>query len=154
MGEVMGKTTFTRVWLRATLSHSMTRALRAVCILMAVVVFAGCATMSVNTITNLTPSRLPRRDNGQYLMSVAFDSKQRTILKETIRVEVLVGEKVYPMVRTPLVESRWETYVPVSGDQDVVNYRYRISYDYKAIPEVDSMVTESRDYQLQFDAPW
>jgi len=110
--------------------------------------------MTVNTMTNLTPSRLPRKDNGQYMFSVAFDTRQRTIIKESIQAAVIIGERVYTMERTPLVPSRWETLIPVPEDQRLVNYRYRFQYDYKAVPEIKTMVVDSKDYQLQFDAPW
>ena len=132
----------------------MTNVLRVAGWAVAAVILAGCATMTVNTITNLTPSRLPRKDNGQYMFSVAFDSRQRTILKESIQASVLIGERVYAMERTPLVPSRWETLVPVPGDQEVVNYRFRLQYDYKAIPDIRTMVVDSKDYQLRFDPPW
>lgn len=132
----------------------MTNVLRVAGWVVAAVILAGCATMTVNTITNLTPSRLPRKDNGQYMFSMAFDSRQRTILKESIQASVLIGERVYAMERTPLVPSRWETLVPVPADQEVVNYRFRLQYDYKAIPDIRTMVVDSKDYQLRFDPPW
>jgi len=132
----------------------MTKALRVAWLVVATVVLAGCATMTVNTMTNLTASRLPRKDNGQYMFSVAFDTRQRTIIKETIQAAVIIGEQVYTMERTPLVPSRWETLIPVPEDQQLVNYRYRFQYDYKAVPDIQTMVVDSKDYQLQFDAPW
>jgi hypothetical protein len=112
------------------------------------VLLAGCVTTSVNTITNLTPSRLPRKETGLYAFSVEFDSRQRTLLHETMRVYVVVGEEYYEMERTPLTPHRWETLVPVPATQDLVNYRYRFDYDYKAIPTVQSTSRETRVYQL------
>ena len=132
----------------------MTKALRVAWLVVVTAVLAGCATMTVNTITNLTPSRLPRKDNGQYMFSVAFDTRQRTIIQESIQAMVIIGGREYTMERTPLVPSRWETLIPVPDEQQLVNYRYRFKYDYKAIPDIRSMVIDSKDYQLQFDAPW
>ena len=132
----------------------MTKALRMAWRAVAALVLAGCATMTVNTVTNLTASRLPRKENNQYMFSVEFASRQRTLVGESMQVEVVVGDRSYTMERTPLVKDRWETLVPVPGNQRVVNYRYRFQYDYKAIPEIRTMVVDSKDYQLQIVESW
>lgn len=132
----------------------MTKALRMVWLAVAALVLAGCATMTVNTITNLTASRLPRKDNGQYMFSVEFDSRQRTAIQESMQVEVVIADQFYPMERTPLVKNRWETLVPVPASQRVVNYRYRFKYEYKAIPDIRPVVMDSKDYQLQITESW
>lgn len=132
----------------------MTKALRMAGLAVAALVMAGCATMTVNTITNLTASRLPRKDNGQYMFSVEFYSRQRTVIEETMKAEVIIGNQTYAMERTPLVASRWETLVPVPEGQRLVNYRYRFHYDYKAIPEIQSTSMDSKDYQLQIVESW
>jgi hypothetical protein len=122
--------------------------------LVAILVVGGCATMSLNTITNLTPSQLPRKDNGQYWFSVEFDSRQRTMIRESVRALVILGEEVYEMNRVPLTADRWETLVPVPADQSTVNYFFRFEYDYKAIPVPQFMVIDSKPYQLTIISSW
>jgi len=132
----------------------MRNVLRAGCLSVAMIWLAACATMTVNTITNLTPSRLPKKENGQYMFSVEFDTRQRTMVKDSLRVSVVIGEQLYPMERTPLVPDRWETLVPIGATETQVNFHYRFEYDYKAIPEVKPMVMDSKNYRLNIVNSW
>jgi hypothetical protein len=106
---------------------------------------AGCTTP---TITNLTPSRLPRKDNGQYPFAVEYYSRQETIIKDTMKAYVIVGAERYPMQRTVMMTNRWETLVPIPKDQGVLTYRYRFDYQYRTIPDRHSESKESTYYQL------
>lgn len=118
--------------------------LPSLCLLsMTALLLAGCV---APTITNLTPSRLPRKENGQYAFSVEYATRQSTILPDTFRAYVIVDNERIPMERTPLLSNRWETLVPVS--QEVLNYRYRFEYQYKAIPVPKTAVRDSNPYQL------
>jgi hypothetical protein len=110
---------------------------------------AGCVTSDLTTtITNLTPSRLPRKDNGQYRIEVEYATRQESLLKESMKAYVMVGDAKYPMERTPLLPDRWETLVPIAKDQNVLNYRFRFDYQYKAIPTLRSESRETKFYQL------
>ncbi len=106
---------------------------------------AGCTTSG---ITNLTPSRLPRKDNGQYAFTVEWTSRQQSLVRDSIKAYVIVGLDQYPMERTPLLTNRWETLVPVPAEKDIVTYRYKFDYEYRGFPthELDSKL--SRYYQL------
>lgn len=121
---------------------------RLFCLGLLAVLFTGCATSSLSTVTNLTPTRLPRKENGQYAFSVEFASRQSTIVQDTLRAFVIVGDQRYEMARTPLLKQRWETLVPVPRTEDVVNYRYRFEYLYKAIPDKKAGVFDTGAYQL------
>ncbi len=105
----------------------------------------GCAT---DTITNLTPSRLPRKDNGQYPFAVEWNSRQQSLIRDSIKAYVVVGLDQYPMQRTPMLTNRWETLVPVPQDKNVVTYRYKFDYEFRGFPthQLDSKL--SRYYQL------
>jgi len=105
----------------------------------------GCATTS---ITNLTPSRLPRKDNGQYAFAVEWNSRQQSLVKDSIKPYVVIGLDQYPMQRTPMLTNRWETLVPVPADKAIVTYRYKFDYEYRGFPthELDSKL--SKYYQL------
>ena len=106
---------------------------------------AGCGTTA---ITNLTPSRLPRKDNGQYAFAVEWNSRQQSLIKDSIKAYVIVGLDQFPMQRTPMLTNRWETLVPVAADQEIVTYRYKFDYEYQGFPnrELDSKL--SRYYRL------
>jgi hypothetical protein len=113
-------------------------ALLAVCV-------AGCST---TTITNLTPSRLPRKESGLYQFAAEYSSRQQSLIKESMQAFVVIGNEQYPMQRTPMLTNRWETLVPVPADQDLVTYRFRFNYDYRSIPDRKSNSRESKYYQL------
>lgn len=106
---------------------------------------AGCATPS---ITNLTPSRLPRKDNGQYAFSVEWNSRQQSLVRDSIKAYVVVGLDQFPMQRTPMLTNRWETLVPVPADKNIVTYRYKFDYEFRGFPnrQLDSKL--SKYYQL------
>lgn len=105
----------------------------------------GCAT---DTITNLTPSRLPRKDNGQYPFAIEWNSRQQSLIRDSIKAYVIVGLDQYPMQRTPMLTNRWETLVPVPQEKNVVTYRYKFDYEFRGFPthQLDSKL--SRYYQL------
>ncbi len=105
----------------------------------------GCTT---TTITNLTASRLPRKDNGQYRVEVEYATRQESLVKDSMKAYVIVGDDKYPMQRTPMLPDRWETLVPIPKDQTVLTYRFRFDYEYKAIPTLRSESRETKFYQL------
>ena len=109
------------------------------------VMLTGCAT---TTITNLTPSRLPRKENGQYALAVEYYTRQESLVMDTMQAYVMVGDNKFPMQRTPMLPDRWETLVPIPKDQNVLTYRYRFEYQYKAIPSLRSESKDTKFYQL------
>ena len=128
-----------------TLSLAMLNVKKILPLLLLPWLLVGCATP---TITNLTPSRLPRKDNAQYPFSVEWDSRQQSLVKDSIRAYVVIGLDQFPMQRTPMLTNRWETLVPVPADQRVVTYRYKFDYEYRGFPnrQLDSKL--SKYYQL------
>ena len=105
----------------------------------------GCGTTA---ITNLTPSRLPRKDNGQYSFGVEWNSRQKSLIRDSIQAYVVVGLDQFPMQRTPMLTNRWETLVPVPADKNIVTYRYKFDYEYRGFSnrKLDSKL--SKHYQL------
>jgi len=106
---------------------------------------AGCAT---TTITNLTPSRQVRKGTGQYPFEVEFRSRQQSLIKDSIKGYVVIGLDQYPLQRVPMLTNRWETLVPVPADKDIITYRYRFDYEYRAIPAHRPDNAQSKHYQL------
>lgn len=106
---------------------------------------AGCAAPSV---TNLTPSRLPKKENGLYPFEVLWESRQQSLVKDSMKAYVVVGFDQYEMQRVPMLTNRWETLVPVPVDKGVVTYHYKFDYDYLAIPQRRSDSKTSKYYQL------
>jgi len=107
----------------------------------------GCTTP---TVTNLTPSRQVRKENGQYPFEVQWNSRQQSLIKESMKAYVVIGLDRYPMQRVAMLTNRWETLVPIPADKDVVTYQFKFDYDYRGIPARQSDSKTSKYYQLYF----
>lgn len=119
----------------------MVKILRFLPLLLVALVSGGCAT----AITNLTSSRQVRNDTGLYLIEFAWKTRDARILPETIKPCVMVGSECYEMKPTTLVSNRWEAVVPVSKDENTLNYRYRVDYEYRVFggTEMNSRMTSA-----------
>jgi len=109
----------------------------------------GCAT----TLTNLTPQRQVRNTNNFYIVEVALNSKQQTLIWGSIKPKVLANGDYIPMHPTPLMKNRWEGLLPVPAGTTHVRYRYKVDFQYNAMgaPRDDSVV--SREYTLEIVEP-
>jgi hypothetical protein len=108
-------------------------------------VLSGCTT----ALTNLTPRSQTRNANGLYPVEVMWESRAADIMKETIKGYVVVGQDAYPMQRSPMLTNRWETLLPVPGDKDFINYRFKFDYMYLKIPKPQPSSKMSDPYQMQ-----
>ncbi|MBU6410340.1 MAG: hypothetical protein KGJ60_11605 [Verrucomicrobiota bacterium] len=90
---------------------------------------AGCATTST-TFTNLTPLQQPRNADNLYPVEVSLQTTQQSLNWNSLQPFVLVNNQLYPMHRTPLMNNRWEGFVPVPPGTNDVIYRYKFNYLY------------------------
>lgn len=115
--------------------------------LMAAALLIGCGTTS--TITQLSPRTQTRNAEGLYPVEIEFRSNMQALKKETLKPYLQVGENNYPMRRTPRMEHRWETLLPVPATTNLVNYKVKVDFEYNAIPVAKSNSVLSAPYQLQ-----
>ena len=85
---------------------------------------AGCAT----TFTRLTPLDQPRNPNNLYPVEVAFNSSQQSLRWDSIQPNVLVNGVLYPMRQVPMMQNRWDGFVPVPAGANSVSYRFKFDY--------------------------
>ena len=106
---------------------------------------AGCAT----TFTNLTPRQQPRNTNNLYQVEVALNTRQASLLWDTIKPQIVVGDNAYPMRPTALLTNRWEGLVPVPSSTSLIHYHYKFDYQDRAFghPQPDS--ASSPEYSLR-----
>ena len=106
---------------------------------------AGCTA----TFTNLTPKTQVRNDNNLYPVEVALASRQQTLLWDSIRPRIMVGNDFYDMRPTLMMTNRWEGLLPVPAATNVVHYRYKFDFKYNALgaPSADSAL--SPEYVLR-----
>jgi hypothetical protein len=106
---------------------------------------AGCS----SSITNLTPSRLPRNSDNLYHLEAAWRTSEQAVRPESIKPMVMVGYETYEMRPEMVVSNRWETFVPVKADQNLLHYKFRFDFLRNKIsaPQEDSKL--SPDYSLE-----
>jgi hypothetical protein len=109
------------------------------------ILLGGCST----TISNLTPSKLPRNANDLYPFEVHFQTSQKSIRENTIQPFVLVGTETFPMEPTPMIKNRWEAQVPVPAGTNYIYYRYKFDYKFDRIPVPGESSRLSPTYQLE-----
>jgi hypothetical protein len=94
--------------------------------LLSVLLLTGCAA----TFTRLTPLQQPRNPNNLYPVEVAFNSQQQSLRWDSIQPYVLVNGELYPLRPVPLMQNRWEGFVPVPRGANSVEYRFKFDYKY------------------------
>jgi hypothetical protein len=128
--------------LQAAAALQRSFAMRRIFTLLPLLLLTGCT----GTLTNLTPGYQPRNANGLYPVSVALHTRQQSLRWESIKPYVMIGDQAYLMRPTPLLSNRWETLIPVPADSRVLNYRYKVDWQYNAIPDPlnDSMTSKKQ----------
>jgi uncharacterized protein YceK len=109
------------------------------------VLLTGCT-----TITNLTPSHLPRDPSGYYRVEAQWYSDREAIREDSFKPLVVVdGTQTFPMKAVPLAQDRWEAFIPVPADKDMVLYHYKFDFldNHIGGPRPNSMM--SRDFELR-----
>jgi hypothetical protein len=102
----------------------------------------GCAA----TFTRLTPVEQPRNPGYVYPVEVAFSSQQQSLRWDSIQPYVLVNGELYPMHPVPLVNNRWEGFVPVPLSANSTSYRFKFDYLYNNFgtqPKPDSLYSQT-----------
>jgi len=103
----------------------------------------GCAT---NSVTNLTPTEMPRSANHMYRVEYQWESTQQTMRPETIKPYVLVGFDQIPMKR--VMNNLWEGWIQVPPGANEVTYRFKVDYEYTGYGKLKPASKLSRDYKL------
>lgn len=97
---------------------------------LAAALLAGCT----GKLTNLSAQYQVRNASGLYPVAVALKTRQQSLRWDSIKPYVMVGDQAYPMRQMPYMTNRWETLVPVPPGQNVLNYHYKLDWQYNAIP--------------------
>jgi len=93
------------------------------------VLLTGCAT----TFTRLTPLEQPRNSNNLYPVEVILNSSQQSLRWESIQPYVLVNGVLSPMRQVPMMQNRWDGFVPVPPGTNSVSYRFKFDYLYNVM---------------------
>jgi hypothetical protein len=115
-------------------------------VLLLAALLAGCADV---TLTNLTPTQQPRNANGQYLIEMKMDTTQQTLRPESVRPYVVVCFYSYPMKPQLKMVNRWEALVPIPPGTNVINYHYKVEYDYNKFGKPGQDSLRSSQYKLE-----
>lgn len=106
---------------------------------------AGCAA----DITNLATGHQTRNPNNLYPVEVAFNSQEQALRWDSIKPKIVVDGQTYDMHPTMMMTNRWEGFVPVPADANVVHYHYRFDFDVNGFGKAQPDSAVSRDYVLK-----
>jgi hypothetical protein len=115
--------------------------------LAAALLLTACGT--TNSVTLLSPRTQTRNAEGLYPVEIEFRSNMQALKRETLKPYLQVGENNYPMRRTPRMDHRWETLLPVPATTNLTTYRVKVDFEYNAIPVPKANSVLSSPYQLQ-----
>jgi len=104
----------------------------------------GCS-----SITNLTPSRYTRSENGYYRVEAEWKSNEQAIRSDSFEPQVVIGLDKYPMHAVGLVEDRWEAYIPIPPSQEETVYHYQFDYLKNAFRQPKPDSKQSAEYTLK-----
>jgi len=105
------------------------------------VLLAGCS-----SITNLTPTEYPRSANGYYRVEAMWKSNRAVIRPDSFKPLVVVDMQTYPMRPVPLVQDRWEAFIPVPAGESYIHYHYKFDFvddAFSSKPKADSLMSGS-----------
>jgi len=97
-------------------------------LLLPILLLTGCAA----TFTRLTPLEQPRNADNLYPVEVIFNSQQQSLRWDSIQPYVLVSGEPYPLRPVPMMQNRWEGFVPAQPSADSVSYRFKFDYLYNS----------------------
>ncbi len=109
------------------------------------VLLTGCPTA---TITNLTATQQPRNSTGQYPVELKLDSTQQTLRLDSITPHVVVGFDSYPMRPQLKMTNRWEALVPIPAGTNVINYHFKVDYEFNKFGKPGQGSLRSSQYKL------
>jgi hypothetical protein len=118
---------------------------KSVPVLLLSLLLAGCATQ----LTNLTPQLQKRNPNNLYPVEMAFNTRKQTVRWQSIQPKILVGKEAYDMRLTPLMTNRWEGFIPVPPGTSVIEYRYKLDYQYNRMGAPGNDSALSKKFQLR-----
>jgi hypothetical protein len=105
---------------------------------------AGCAT----TVTNITSTTQPRNPNNQYLVEFQWDTSEQAVIPDSVQPYVVTGFDTYEMRPVLRMTNRWEAYVPVPADKNVVVYSFKVEYETRAFGKPQKRSKNSQEYKL------
>src|ERR1039458_10557205 len=102
--------------------------------------------------TRLTPLQQSRNANNLYPVEVAFNSQQQSLRWETIQPYVIANGEPYPLRPVPLVQNRWEGFVPVPPGANSINYRFKFDYKYNNLGTAPKPSSRSEEHTSELQS--
>jgi hypothetical protein len=104
----------------------------------------GCAT----TVTNITSTTQPRNPNNQYLIEFQWSTTDQSVIPDSVQPYVVTGFDTFEMRPVMRMTNRWEAYVPVPPDKNVLVYHFKVDYETRGFGKPVKQSRNSEEYKL------
>lgn len=94
------------------------------CVL-SLLLFAGCQGI---VLTNLTPASLPENPSQIYTITLRVTPKADTIVKGSLKANIVIDGQNYEMTKSPLGENLYEFEYQLPGGRDEIAYYFLVKY--------------------------
>lgn len=89
------------------------------------VLFAGCTPV----IRNLTPAKVPENPSGIYTISMAANSREGSIVPNTVQASIVINGTVFPMERNPFDSNIFDFDYVMPEDHSEAAFYFILDYD-------------------------
>lgn len=120
----------------------MTKKWIGLCLLAAFI--AGCAT----TVTNITSTSQQRNPSNQYLVEFQWDTSEQAVVPDSVQPYVVSGFETYEMRPVLRMTNRWEAFIPVPPEKNVVVYSFKVEYETRGFGRPQKRSKNSQEYKL------
>lgn len=106
--------------------------------MLAIALLAGCETV---TLTNLTPPAIDENPSQIYTFTLRVTPRTNTVLQNSIRPQIIVDGKSFPLRQSQLGENLWEFEYQLPAGRDTLAYYFLVNYSVEGNNVVQPMET-------------
>jgi hypothetical protein len=75
----------------------------------------------------------PRAASNLYPVEVMFNSTDQSLRRDSVKGYVEVNGQLYALQPEPLVQNRWEGFMPATPGNNEIEFRFKFTYLYNAM---------------------
>ena len=110
----------------------------------AALLVSGCA-----SVTNLTPSQVPRDESGLYPFEMIFNTKATSVAHDSVQTLFNAGWRADPDGAHSAFDQSLEVLAPIPAGKELVNYQYKVNYQWKDLGKRKENSKLSEPFELR-----